>query len=118
MLPRAVAEGSGGWVAVRANDKTTRMTPATNKAMDKACTKSKDHFLSLFLSELNHRLGDSALLLRDFMLPAMEGDNWSKVTLRPLDRRKSLQKNWHLHHLESGGNDSSVRSMIVETVQE
>ena len=77
--------------------------------------QSEDHFLSLFLSELNHRLGDSALLLRDFMLPAMEGDNWSKVTLRPLDRRKSLQKNWHLH-LESGENDSSVGSMIVETI--
>ena len=52
------------------------------------------------------------------MLPAMEGDNWSKVTLRPLDRRKSLQKNWHLHHLESGGNDSSGGIMIVETVHE
>lgn len=51
------------------------------------------------------------------MLPAMEGDNWSKVTLRPLDRRKSLQKNWHLH-LESGENDSSVGSMIVETIHE
>ena len=48
------------------------------------------HFLNLFLSELNHWLGDSALALSDFMLPAMDGDNWSKVTLRPLGRRKSL----------------------------
>ena len=49
------------------------------------------HFFNLFLSELNHRLGDSALLLSDFMLPAMDGVNRSKVTLRPLDRRKSLE---------------------------
>ena len=52
------------------------------------------HFFNLFLSELNHRLGDSALLLSDFMLPAIEGDNLSKVTLRPLDRRKSLEHKW------------------------
>ena len=52
------------------------------------------HFFNLFLSELNHRLGDSALLLSDFMLPAKDGDNRSKVTLRPLDRRKSLEHKW------------------------